>query len=167
MTVPDRPVSGASIESVWGQAVHDRVFAAFGAACTGGGLSVNDASEQVLPIDTATDDPGGWVDTTNNQLVVPTGKGGLYLLAVNAQAVTGAAGSKSRISLYFNGTRQISASEDNAGATTIYWGVMHLAVLAAGDIIQVTARLINDVGANPTVTLAGLNVIFISDGRGA
>ena len=73
MPLPDRPVAGADIETEWGQAVHDYTFAPSGCRCTGGAVSVTSSTPVVLPIDTATEDPGGYVDTAANNVEVPVG----------------------------------------------------------------------------------------------
>lgn len=167
MPTPDRPVSGASIESAWGQGVHDRVFAAKGALCSGNATSINDASDQTLPIDTALDDPGGWVDTANNRLVVPTGGEGIYLLLADFSATTGAVGSETRGSIYVNGSKVTAAVEQNEAGGTIRWTAITIEDLVAGDIITATARLLHDAGANPSVALTHFNVLFMTDVRGA
>lgn len=167
MTTPDRPTSGGPIESAWGQEVHDRVFASKAALCSGNATSINDASDQTLPIDTALDDPGGWVDTANNRLEVPTGAGGIYLIIADFSATTGAVGSETRGSIYVNGTKVTAAVEQNEAGGTIRWTAITIEDLSAGDIITATARLLHDAGANPSVALTHLNVMFLTDVRGA
>src|SRR6185295_14616005 len=90
MPLPDRPVSHASIESVWGQAVHDYTFAPLGTSVHGAtGVTVG-STFAGLPMDTVDDDPGGWLGA--DLIEVPTGGEGLYLGAaffVVTSATTG------------------------------------------------------------------------------
>jgi hypothetical protein len=89
MPLPSRPVSGTTIDSEWGQAVHDYTFAPSGCQASGGAVTVSTSAVQ-LPIDTAVDDPGGYVDIAGDRIVIPTGGDGLYNLSLSAN--TGSSG---------------------------------------------------------------------------
>jgi hypothetical protein len=76
MPVPDRPIDAAEIATEWGQWVHDFVFAPAGCRVTGGEVAAPSGDAWVtLPIDTASVDPGGYADLTNNRLEVPEQEG--------------------------------------------------------------------------------------------
>lgn len=164
---PSRPVTNTAIASEWGQGVHDRVFAAWGARVSGGAVSVPASASTKLPIDTAVEDPGGWADLANDRLVVPTGRAGLYLIAATVNSVNGAVGSQTRGMLFINGVLASSAIENNEGGTNVTFTVFVTESLSAGDQLAVYALLRNDSGADPSVSLTRLEVVFIADELGA
>src|SRR5678815_750467 len=79
MPLPSRPVSITTIDSEWGQAVHDWTFAPAGCHVRNSGTVTKNSTPGILPLTEAVDDPGGWLDAANNQVIVPADKGGLYL----------------------------------------------------------------------------------------
>lgn len=164
MPLPDRPASGETIAAEWGAEIHDRVFAAPGCLCTGGAVTVTTAGQQ-LPIDTATDDPGGLVDIANNRIELV--QAGIYLIVAELGAITGAADSETRGMIFRNGTQIASGLEQNEGGVGVAWTVTAVADCTAGDLITVSAILKHDAGADPSVNIRSLNVLFMTDERGA
>ena len=154
MPLPDRPVSHASIESVWGQQIHDYTFAPAG--CHGNG-SANVAVGTTLSkmtLGTAVDDPGGFMDVANNQIEVPTGGEGLYTLCVSMNTVSGSAGAGfgTRAVVRLNGSAIATGKEDNNGGSNVVFNVPWTGTLSAGDILEVYAQRIGG-GTSPTVTI--------------
>jgi len=153
MPLPDRPVSHASIESVWGQQIHDYTFAPAGCRGSGTGGSVSTTLSKLVYA-TVGDDPGGYMDTANNNIVVPTGGEGLYSVGVVFNTVSGSAGSGfgTRGVMQLNGTNVATGKEDNNGGTNVAFNVLWVGELAAGDILNFWAQRIGG-GTNPTVTV--------------
>lgn len=139
MPDPTRPVAGAPIDTDWGQQVHDRVFEPKGTrthADTGSGSTITSTFAQ-LQLDTADDDPGGWL-TGSDSLVVPTGAGGLYsyTLRINADGNNNEA---IRPELRVNGTGYVSPRLP-LEADLIVILLTGLIDLSAGDVLTVFAR---------------------------
>lgn len=160
MTLPDRPVSAADIETEWGQAVHDYTFAPKGADLTTITTRVVNTTVggQHCHLDVATDDPGGFLDAVNDQAVVPTGGEGLYLMILKLDSVGGTAGDFTRAFIYLNGVAYASAIEENAGGTHIAVTVPALLPLTALDVIRVYAQKKGS-GTDPTVKVESLRFI--------
>ncbi len=168
MPLPDRPVANTTIDSEWGQAVHDWTFAPKGAelstattrtvGTTAGGFHCH--------LDVATDDPGGFLDAANDQAVVPAGGDGLYLMILKLDSVGGTAGDFTRAYIYVNGSPYASAIEENAGGTHIAVTVPSLLPLTAGDIIRVYAQK-KGAGTDPTVHVESLRFIRVGNEYGA
>jgi hypothetical protein len=153
MPLPDRPVSHAAIESVWGQAIHDYTFAPSGCEVHGTTNSgVSTVSKLTLSV--ADDDPGGYLDAGNNQVEVPTGGEGLYAVFVRVTSVNGSSGSgrATRGFLRLNGSDVTIATVDNAGGTTVMLTLVAHVVLVAGDILTVYGEKIGS-GSNPDVAM--------------
>ena len=157
MPLPDRPVSHASIESVWGQAIHDYTFAPAGCAASGGANAGIGTSFSTLAIDTAIDDPGGYVDVTGNDITIPTGGEGLYHILVDMNTVSGSAGSGfgTRGVILLNGAVVAAGKEDNNGATNVRFNIPWVGELVAGDVLTFQAQKIGG-GTAPTVSLASV-----------
>jgi hypothetical protein len=94
MTIPTRPVGGAATETNWGQEIHDAVFTPKGARVAGGAASSVDAAYEQLQLNTAVDDPGGWL--ASDQLTVPTGAGRMYLYFLLLRTDEGSVGEFTR-----------------------------------------------------------------------
>lgn len=168
MTTPTRPVTGAAIASVWGQAVHDYTFAPSGCEVHGTtGTSVGTSfSKQNLSI--ADDDPGGYLDAANNQIEVPTDGEGLYLASIVFNTVNGSAGAGfgTRSALRLNGTNVAWGKEDNNGGTNVTFNIVWLGILSAGDILSVYSQRIG-AGTSPDVTVNVFDLVRIGAGFGA
>jgi hypothetical protein len=152
MPIPDTPVSGEPIASEWGIDIHERVFAPKGCRVSGGGSTVTSAAITIQKLDTADDDPGGWLDDANDRLVVPTGAEGLYISSVVASSVNGVDGGQTRLFIYVNGSEVSRTLEDHETGLTVTLTIPYIAELTAGDIITYRAKKYGT-GANPTVTI--------------
>ena len=137
MPDPTRPVAGAPIDTDWGQQVHDATFTPKGVRVAGGTASSVDAAFEQLQLNTATDDPGGWL--ASDTLTVPAGAGGLYEMFMRIRADEGTIGEQLRWQIRVNGTTVISGRIDNDGSTAVTEAVGDLLELAAGDQINVWA----------------------------
>jgi hypothetical protein len=166
VTTPSRPVAAASIETAWGQAIHDYTFAPSGCRSMGGAVSVTSSTPVTLPIDTATEDPGGYVDIVNNRLVIPADRAGLYAISARINSVTGATTTQTRVRIQVNGTSIGRATEDNDGGVNVQVPVTVFPTLAAGDIINVTAAKIGS-GTSPSVSIEELTIVRLGDVLGA
>ena len=170
MPVPTRPVAGASIATNWGTDVHDRVFAPKGCRVTGAGVTMSstDTTYVVLPIDVATNDPGGWMNAAGNTIVVPTGAEGLYLLSFTVNSVNGTAGDDNRVVLWKNTTTQLAvAYAPTAGATTTTLTGNTVTTLVATDILHLSGVQLGAGGTQATIAIASLTAVRIGDTWGA
>lgn len=138
MPDPTRPVAGAPIDTDWGQQIHDRVFQPKGTRvhCAPGGASSVGATYEQLAIDTADDDPGGWLGS--DELEVPTGAGGLYDYHLRCNA-DGSDGEAVRVELRVNGTGYASP-RFALDSSVVSVPINGLIDLSAGDVITVYAR---------------------------
>lgn len=157
MADPSRPVTGATIASVWGQGVHDATFAPKGVHVTSGTSKVCGSSAVNLFMDTAVDDPGGWANLASDNVTVPTGAGGVYDYVAVLNTVNGDAGESTRGFLYVNSVQQQGSTGNNDGSTNVKFNVGGFVELAAGDIIHIRAQKTG--GASPDVTLYHLWLI--------
>jgi hypothetical protein len=142
---------------VWGDAIHDRVFAPAGVIVSGTGRSVPATSVQ-LYLGVPVDDPGGWCDIPGNRLVVPADAEGLYIVAVRLNAVGGTAGDFIRCYLRVNGAEVSRAFETSEGGANIIMFMTTVIGLTAGDVVTVHAIKLSG-GANPTVSVSNLSLI--------
>jgi hypothetical protein len=166
MAIPDRPVSGELIESEWGQAVHDRVFAPKATLVHGTASTLTGTTSVQLDLSTGDDDPGGWLDAANDRLVVPTGADGLYDMFVRATSTSGVDGQSIRIYLQLNGTGYTTFQSDcDTGIQISITGSGHIQ-LSAGDVLTVRGQKIGG-GANPQVGVTHYSLICQGDERGA
>ena len=166
MPLPDRPVANTTIDSEWGQAVHDWTFAPKGAELTTVTTTTVSTTPGGVHLDVATDDPAGFLDAVNDRVVVPTGGDGLYHIILKLDSVSGTAGDYTRAYLYLNGTAYASAIEENAGGVHIAVTVPALIPLTAGDILRVYAQLRGS-GTHPTVKTESLRFIRVGNEYGA
>jgi hypothetical protein len=164
---PTRPVTGASIASVWGQQVHDFTFAPAGCTVSGGAVTMlaGDAYRD-LPIDTAVDDPGGYADVGANRLEIPTDGDGLYLIVLWCSTDDGDAGDETGVVLRVNSTEIARAQVGNEGSTVVTLGVTALEDLSVGDLISVRARQIGG-GADASVHIRRLSIVRVGAELGA
>jgi hypothetical protein len=167
MTVPTRPVSHASIESVWGQAVHDWTFTPSGTGLYGTAATTCGATMTQVRLDGAIEDPGGWLDASPlpGTAVAPTGSDGLYLLTCRVNTVNGTAGEFTRARIEVNGTPINYFIATNAGGTNIAFSVADVVTVTAGDIFTVSAQRIGSV--SPSVTVNTFYLIRLGDAIGA
>jgi hypothetical protein len=152
MPVPDIPAPHESIASEWGIDVHGRVFAPKGCRVSGGGSTVTSAGITIQKLDTADDDPGGWLDDANDRLVVPAGAEGIYLGTVVASSSGGVDGGQTRLFVYVNGSEVSRTIEDHETGLTVTLTIPIIEELTAGDVITYRAKKYGT-GANPTVTI--------------
>lgn len=165
MPLPDRPVDAATIDTDWGQQVHDYTFAPKGCELAGTTRTVNTTPDE-LDISIATDDPGGFMDAGENAAIVPTGGEGLYLVCVRMNAVGGDAGTQSRVWLYINDAGFASAVEDNDGGVNVVVALTILVNLSAGDKVEVFGQRRGS-GTNPTVHVLQLQLLRMGAEYGA
>ncbi len=168
MPLPDRPVANTTIDSEWGQAVHDWTFAPKGAELTTATTRVvnNTTGGQHCFLDVATEDPAGFLDAANNQAVWPAGSDGLYAVFLKLDTVGGTAGDQTRAYIYINGTAYASGLEDNDGGIHVPVTVSTLLPFTAGDVLQVFAQKRGS-GTNPTVRVESLRFIRVGNEYGA
>lgn len=154
MTMPDRPDPGEATLADWGQPVHDAVFTPKGAICTGGAVGVvtsSTASTQ-LPIDSALDDPGGWVDTVNNRMVAPADSDGLYIVMAAFNSVGGTQDDGVRGIVARNGVTLATALAESDGGVNVVWNIVMLLQVAEGDVLTFHGQCRGS-GATPNVSL--------------
>lgn len=164
---PTRPVTGASIASVWGQQVHDYTFAPAGSTISGGAVTMlaGDAYRD-LPMDTAIDDPGGYLDAGANRLEVPTDGEGLYLIVLSCSTDDGDASDETGVVLRVNGSEIARSQVGNEGSTVVTFGIVALEDLSVGDLISVRARQIGG-GADASVHIRRLSIVRVGAELGA
>ena len=167
MAPPTRPVSGASIASVWGQQVHDYTFAPAGCDVAGAGVvMLASAATRTLPIDTAAQDPGGYMDAGSNRLEVPTDGEGLYLIVLRASTINGATTDETRVFIQVNGSPIGVATIGNEGGTTLSLPLVVFADLDVGDLITVHGYQAGS-GARATVGITSLAIVRLGAEFGA
>lgn len=167
MTLPTRPVAHASIESAWGQAIHDYTFGPAGCRVhSTSTVNVNVTPINTCHIDVADADPGGYMDAANDRLVVPTNGAGLYSYAFRVTSTNGTTGDTVRAILYLNGGFISSWIENCITSTQIVVsGAGHI-VLTAGDILTIGVQ--RSGGATlPVASLTQLSIVRIGADYGA
>ncbi len=141
MPVPTRPTGGASVATAWGQDVHDRVFAPKGCKVAGAAApSFQDGTLRDLPLDSATDDPGGWLDAAGNRLVVPTGAEGLYLITFQVVSQNGATTVNDHAYIDRNGTQIARSTAACEGGASIVLSSTIVYPLVATDVLKIRVR---------------------------
>ena len=168
MPLPDRPVANTTIDSEWGQAVHDYTFAPSGCKVHGASNSSVGTTNSKMPLAIADDDPGGFLDAANNQVEIPTDKGGLYVTYVQGNTVNGSAGDgfQTRFHIYLNGSPVASASNDNAAGVNTAIPVTYWGELSAGDILSVYSQRRGG-GTNPDTQVISMIVLRVGAEFGA
>ncbi len=166
MPLPDRPVSLTTIDSEWGQAVHDWTFAPKGCEVYSTTTSTVSTTASKLNMDLVGDDPGGFLDAANDQVVVPSDGDGLYLIFVLVNSVNGATTVVSRAYLYLNGTPYANSLEDSEGGTNVRITIGTLIPLTAGDILTVYGQKKNS-GTSPDMKVLALRMIRVGNEYGA
>ena len=155
MPDPTRPVAGAPIESEWGGAVHDAVFTPRGARVAGGASSSVGTSPAQLQLNSAVDDPGGWL--ASDALTVPSGGDGLFDCYLDVQTDNGSVGERTRVQLRVNGAVVQGFFIDNNGSTAETEARTFLLPLTAADVVTVYASKTG--GLDPDVLVRALAVI--------
>ena len=166
MPIPTRPVSHADIATDWGQAIHDDTFAPKGTSLYSVTTRSISTSALGLFLDTADDDPGGWLDSANNRAEVPTDLDGLYLITATVDSVNGTAGDFTRIFLLVNGTAIASAIAINEGGTHVTAAIADIVTLTAGDLIALQAQKRGS-GSNITAYITKLKIVRLGRELGA
>jgi len=167
MPTPTRPVTGASIASEWGQAVHDYAFAPAGCKVTGGQVSQAAAEGLIiLPLDTAVDDPGGYADLANNRLEIPPDGDGIYHVIGKIAANDGDT-DIGRAWLYVNGVQSsVSPVAQYDGGITIITTLLDVVELAEGDLLTIRSRQYGS-GDRADVWVASLIILRVGAEFGA
>lgn len=166
MPVPDRPVEGAEIETEWGQEIHDRVITPKGCRTHGTSTTLSGTSSVQMDLSTGDDDPGGWLDATNDRLVVPSGADGVYDWKIRATSTSGNTGTSVRLYLMLNGSEIARAQEDCDTGVQITINPAIDVDLTAGDVLTVRAQRIGSTPA-PQVTVARMTLHRWGDEFGA
>ena len=162
MPLPDRPVSAASIESVWGQAIHDYTFAPAGVSCQTGSTTTVGTTYLGLDLDTAIDDPGGYLDVANTQIEVPTGGEGIYIHTVNFIVSSSVDGQIILAGYALNGSITSRAVITGETGSTVQGNISEILTLTAGDILDYRAKRVGapNVGVQCTVNLARIGADY-------
>jgi hypothetical protein len=156
-------VAGAPIDTDWGQQVHDATFTPRGTRVAGGSSTAVGTVYEQLQLNTATDDPGGWL--ASDALTVPSGAGGLYLYTINMQTDNGDVGERTGIQLRVNGSALVAWFIDNNGTTAEFDGRSGLANMSAGDVITAYAK--KSGGVDPDVLVRELSFVRLGSDMGA
>lgn len=167
MPIADRPVSGASIESVWGQQVHDYTFSPAGFDVSGSAAVGVATTYTTLNMDTVTDDPGGYLDAANDRVEIPTGGEGLYLGVINFRTTTGTTGQAVLCTYALNGTPTAAVSIDCVTGEAPQATLVFIEPLVAGDLINSQGRKQAAGGATPTVQIMSFRLVRIGADYGA
>jgi hypothetical protein len=165
MTMPDRPDPGEVTLASWGQAVHDALFTPKGAICSGAAVACG-STPTALPIDSALDDPGGWVDTVGNRMVAPVDSDGLYVLMAAFNSVGGTADAAIRGAVNVNGVQRATALSQSDGGVNVVWNIVMLLQLVAGDVLTFTGANRGG-GATPNISLISGAVVSIGVALGS
>ena len=160
---PTRPVDGAATETDWGQQVHDAIFTPRGTRVAGGASTAVGTTFEQLQLNTAVDDPGGWL--SSDHITIPSGATGLYDFGIEISTDNGDASERTRVNLRVNGANAKSFFVDQEGTTGITDGRTGVMQLTAGDVITVYAAKTG--GADPDVTVVALYLIRRGDEIGA
>jgi hypothetical protein len=166
MTTPTRPVSGAAIASVWGQAVHDQVFAPKGVIAHGADGRTVSTSYAGLDLDTADSDPGGWL-IGGNLIEVPTGAEGLYLVNPGYYVTAATTGQLVMATMALNGSVIAGVGIPCITSVATQGNFSVVVDLSATDQLSFQARKAASGGADPDVQLIGLSVVRLGAEIGA
>lgn len=163
MATPTRPTTGGAIELDWGQQVHDDTFAPKGTKVSGGDVTQLAAAAQVkLPLDSALDDPGGWLDSANDRLEVPADADGLYFYRVWIRTDEGAATDETRGYVRVNNVEHNRNTVGQEGSTAIPCVITGFEQLAEGDLITFYA---SQIGSGTRATVGVVDAQFVRIGR--
>lgn len=160
MPIPTRPINGGGIDTDWGQQVHDDTFSPKGCRLEGSGAVECGTTPEQLPLDTALNDPSGWLDAGSNSAVVPSDAEGIY--AISCRCVSDESSAATRVLLYQNGVAIARAYEQGAGTSQIQLLLAPIRYLSAGDEFTVFGQR-DGSGDDPEVFVAELT--FVRLGR--
>lgn len=138
MPDPTRPTAGAPIATDWGQDVHDATFTPQGARVAGGGTVAVGTTLAQCQLNTAVDDPGGWL--ASDALTVPSDAAGLYVYSLAVSSSGGDAAGNTRVVVRRNGSEIARAQHEQEGASPVVLNLSDVVDLAAGDVLTVWAR---------------------------
>lgn len=155
MPIPTRPVTGAATATPWGQAVHDAVFTPKGVRVAGGASSEVGTVFEQLQLNTAVDDPVGWL--ASDSLTVPSQADGLYFVMLDMQTDNGDAGERTRVQLRVNGSAVLAFFIENDDTNAVTDSRTRLVELTAGDVVTVYAAKTG--GLDPDVLVRSLDII--------
>jgi hypothetical protein len=155
MPDPTRPIVDAPTAATWGQAVHDAVFTPRGVRVAGGSSQAVGTTYEQLPLNTAVDDPGGWL--SGDAITLPSGASGLYEYWLVVQTDNGEADERTRCQLRVNGVSALSFFIGQDGTTAIQEGKSGLLNLDALDVITVYAAKTG--GTDPDVIVVSLAIL--------
>jgi hypothetical protein len=116
--------------------------------------TVNDATTTKIDIDTALYDADGFLDSTNKRVLVPSGKGGTYLISYTVRANVGTEqGNNFSAHLRLNGstTVHIDYKYLNGGIEQMTFGGSLVLTLAAADYLEI--RIFLDRNDNTTTNI--------------
>lgn len=166
MPLPDRPVAGAEIATDWGQEIHDRVLAPKGVQAHGAAGRTVDTTPAGLDLDTADEDPGGWL-VGGDIVEVPTGAEGLYVINPHYYVTGGTTGQEIVATMALNGPVVTGTSIPCITSASTHGGFTDIRALSAGDQLSFQARKVAASGADPNVQLLGLSIVRIGNEIGA
>lgn len=155
MPDPTRPVVGAPTEQEWGAAVHDAVFTPRGTRVAGGVSTGVPTTPTQLQLNTAVDDPGGWLGS--DAITLPSGSDGLYDVFLDVETDNGSVGERTRVHLRVNGAVAQGFFIDNNGTTAEAEARSFLLPLTAGDVITIYASKTG--GLDPDVLVRALAIV--------
>jgi hypothetical protein len=167
MPVPTRPVSAATIASEWGQQVHDYTFAPAGCRVSGVGIFMLTANAyRDGSVNTADEDPAGYLDAANDRVEVPADGAGLYLIILSAITDHGAASDETGIVMRLNGSEIGRVQVGNEDETEVSMQMTLVEPLTVGDQISLRCRQIGS-GTRAAVAVRSLTLIRIGAELGA
>jgi len=138
-TIPDRPDPGDPIVAAWGGDVHDRIYNPQGVAVSGPALVGIVGVETKLPLDTLAFGNAAYFDNANDQLLIPAGGSGLYLVVI----VWGVQNTLSwvRMRPFRNGGPNIGGDTlRGIPAITAYSSEVYVTALSDADRLEVRAQ---------------------------
>ena len=162
MPLPDRPVSAASIESVWGQQIHDYTFAPAGVACHTSSNTTVSTAYLGLNLDTADEDPGGYLDVPGEAVVIPTNGAGLYAINCDFGVSSSVDDQLILCAIFLNGAIAKRVGIPGETGVSVSGTIGGHITLTAGDIVQPRAKRVGapNVGVNCTLSLVRLGAEY-------
>ena len=107
---------------------------------------------------------GGFLDSTNDRLLVPSGKGGTYFISYATRAAIGSEqGNNTNANLRLNGSTSIHTDYKylDGGIEQMTFGGSMVITLSAGDYLEIT-MMIDRNDNNSTNSGSGRNQVYIS-----
>jgi hypothetical protein len=167
MPTPTRPVASAVIGTVWGQQVHDYTFAPAGCIVSGAGIfMLTGNAYRDGSINTADEDPAGYLDAANDRVEVPTDGAGLYAIVLSAITLHGAASDETGIVVRLNGSEIGRVQAGQEDETEVSMNLTLIEPLTVGDQISLRCRQIGS-GDRAAVAVRSLSLVRIGAELGA